>query len=129
MKEREILYETEEAIRSRGYLTLKILNRVIDTYGERFERAWEALRKGMVKKYRFVPGPGEVSFIVGNTKEYLLIPEAWYCSCRGTYSRRRNESLCYHLLAYKLAEALGLVELVEMNVQHYDTLINELKYG
>ncbi|MFQ5710413.1 MAG: hypothetical protein ACE5GD_01400 [Candidatus Geothermarchaeales archaeon] len=129
MEGREVLSRVVERIRGEGGLTLKTLLDLVDAFGERFERALEALREGRVKRYRFTPVPWEVPFVVGYRKEYLLIPEALYCGCRGAYSRGRSGEICYHLLAYGLGEALGLVEEVEVEARHFEAIIDELKYG
>jgi predicted nucleic acid-binding Zn finger protein len=112
-------------------LTIEIIVKLADAFGEKFFKALETVRGRRVKRYKFVPGPLEIATVIGSKREYLLLPDVWYCSCKGLYPRRLQErlSICYHLLAYKLAEALDLVQKMEMEADRYDDFLSELKYG
>ena len=128
--DRKALIDSMDEIRRDKRLTIEGMVKLIETFGDRFFKAFDTVKEERVKRYRFVPGPLETVVVVGSKREYLLLPDVWYCSCKGLYPRRFREraSICYHLLAYKLAEALDLVEEVEMEAEIYNSILDELKY-
>ena len=129
--DRERLKELLEGVRRDRRLSIDAMVRLVEGFGESFFKALETVREGRVKKYRFTPGPLVIHTVGGSKREYIILPDVWYCSCKGFYPRRLHErtAICYHLLAYKLAEALGLVREEELDVDRYDSFLSELKYG
>ncbi len=127
--ERQRLAKIVEKIKEDGRLSLETMTELADAFGESFHKALKTVREQRVKRYCFTPGPLETVIVVGHEREYLLIPEVWYCGCRAFYPRGLKEApICYHMLAYKLAEALDIVEEVEMEVESYEAILDELKY-
>jgi predicted nucleic acid-binding Zn finger protein len=112
-----------------GKLTGKNLTKLYEIFGQRFTRAFEALKEGRVKKYAFKPSGRTVWIVVGKERDYLIMPEAEFCSCDDFYFRVLDKEihLCYHLLAQKLANILGWYESVEEHDELYDSLMNEWK--
>ena len=90
-------------------------------------KAFEAMIDKRVKKYVFKPSRKKVWIVIGKEKDYLIIPEAEFCSCKDFYFRvlDREIQLCYHLIAQKLAEILGWYEKLEEKDYLYETLMNE----
>ncbi|MEM3622380.1 MAG: hypothetical protein QXZ02_02380 [Candidatus Bathyarchaeia archaeon] len=112
-----------------GKLTGKSLTKLYEIFGQRFTRAFEALKEGRVKKYTFKPSGRTVWIVVGKERDYLIMPEAEFCSCDDFYFRVLDKEihLCYHLIAQKLANILGWYESVEEHDELYDSLMNEWK--
>ncbi len=103
------------------------LNRLSLAFGSRFDKAWEALREGRIKKYVFKPSGRTVWIVVGKRRDYLVMPEAEFCSCEDFYFKFDKGHLCYHIIAQKLAEATDQFDLFEDDDRFYDVLIKEWK--
>jgi predicted nucleic acid-binding Zn finger protein len=112
-----------------GKLTGKNLTELYEIFGQRFTRAFEALKENRVKKYVFKPSSRVVWIVVGKERDYLLMPEAEFCMCDDFYFRvlDRQVHLCYHLIAQKLAKNLGWYETIEDHDDIYETLMSEWK--
>jgi predicted nucleic acid-binding Zn finger protein len=110
-------------------LTGKNLTRLYEIFGQRFTRAFEVLKENRVKKYVFRPSGRIVWIVVGKERDYLLMPEAEFCTCDDFYFRvlDREIHLCYHLIAQKLANILEWYEAVEEHDELYDSLMEEWK--
>jgi len=112
-----------------GKLTGKNLTRLYDAFGQRFTKAFEALKENRVKKYTFKPSGKTVWIVVGRERDYLIMAEAEFCTCDDFYFRVLDKKvhLCYHLIAQKLAKNLGWHENIEERDELYDSLMNEWK--
>jgi len=126
-KEAELLRKICKEAKSKGKLTGNQLTQLYLTFGARFNKAWETLNDGRVKKYVFKPSGKTVWIVVGKERDYLILSAADFCSCDDFYFRvmDRQVHLCYHLLAQKIAEALGWYDLVEERDDLYETLMKE----
>ena len=115
--------------KAEGKLSGKNLTDLYDLFGQRFTKALEALKENRVKKYVFRPSVRTVWIVVGRERDYLLMPEAEFCTCDDFYFRvlDRKIHLCYHLIAQKIARNLGWHENIEENDELYDTLMKEWK--
>jgi len=113
----------------KGKLTGENLTKLYENFGQRFIKAFEALREGRVKKYVFKPSGRTIWIVVGKERDYLIIPEAEFCSCSDFYFRvlDRKVHLCYHLIAQKIANTLGWYEKIEEDDELYKTLMKEWK--
>lgn len=112
-----------------GKLTGKNLTRLYEIFGQRFTKAFEALKENRVKRYVFKPSNRTAWIVVGKERDYLLMPEAEFCTCDDFYFRvlDRQVHLCYHLIAQKLAKNLGWYETIEDHDEIYDSLMTEWK--
>ena len=112
-----------------GRITGENLTQLSMAFGSRFAKAWEALKEKRVKKYIFKPSGRIVWIVVGRERDYLIMPDAEFCSCDDFYFRAMDKKihLCYHLIAQKLAEALETYDLLEENDHLYKSLIKEWK--
>ena len=115
--------------KAQGKLSGKNLTDLYELFGQRFTKALEALKENRVKKYVFRPSVRTVWIVVGRERDYLLMPEAEFCTCDDFYFRvlDRKIHLCYHLIAEKIARNLGWFETFEENDELYDTLMSEWK--
>ncbi|MBS7657363.1 hypothetical protein KEJ33_05520 [Candidatus Bathyarchaeota archaeon] len=98
-------------------------------FGQRFCNAWEAIEDSRVKRYIFKPSDRVVWIVVGKKRDYLILPNAGFCSCDDFYFgvMEGRSFLCYHLIAQKLAEALGRYDLIEEDDELYEVLMKEWK--
>jgi predicted nucleic acid-binding Zn finger protein len=110
-------------------LSGKNLTDLYDLFGQRFTKALEALRENRVKKYVFKPSNRVVWIVVGRERDYLLMPEAEFCTCDDFYFRVLDKQihLCYHLIAQKIARNLNWYEVLEENDELYQSLMDEWK--
>ena len=110
-------------------LSGKNLTDLYDIFGQRFTKALEALKENRIKKYHFRPSNRIVWIVVGRERDYLLMPEAEFCSCDDFYFRvlDRKIHLCYHLIAQKIARNLGWFENIDERDELYDSLMKEWK--
>ena len=115
--------------KSDGKLSGKSLTSLYDLFGQRFTKALEALKENRVKKYVFKPSNRTVWIVIGRERDYLLMPEAEFCTCDDFYFRvlDRKIHLCYHLIAQKIARNLGWYETLEETDELYKTLMTEWK--
>ncbi|MGA3193007.1 MAG: hypothetical protein ABSD73_10940 [Candidatus Bathyarchaeia archaeon] len=115
--------------KTEGKLTGKNLTSLYEIFGQRFTRAFEALKENRVKKYVFKPSGKTVWIVVGRERDYLIMPEAEFCTCDDFYFRvlDREVHLCYHLIAQKLAKNLDWYEAIEEHDELYESLMNEWK--
>jgi len=123
----EILENICVEVKRKGRISMAHTNRLSSTFGQRLEKALEALKGRRVKKYVFQPSGRVVWIVVGKEREYLVMPAAEYCSCDDFYFQFHQGHLCYHIIAQKLAEATGQYALIEDNDQLFDILIKEWK--
>ena len=123
----DILNDICKKAKADGKLTGKNLTKLYEIFGQRFTRAFEALKENRVKKYVFKPSGRTVWIVVGRERDYLIMAEAEFCTCDDFYFRvlDRKVHLCYHLIAQKLAKNLDWYELVEEHDELYDSLMNE----
>jgi len=112
-----------------GKLTGKNLTKLYEVFGQRFIKAFEALKENRVKKYVFKPSGRIVWIVVGKERDYLLMPEAEFCTCDDFYFRvlDREVHLCYHLIAQKIANILKWYDALEERDKLYDSLMKEWK--
>ena len=78
-----------------------------------------------VRLYVFKPSVRKRWVVVGRHGEYLILPEANYCSCPDFFFRviSGKKSKCYHLAYIKLMIERGRFEIVEKDDAEHDQLI------
>ena len=99
--------------------------RLRNTFGDRFDKAWKVVTENRLKKYVFKPSGRTLWVAIGQNAEYLIYSNAGYCSCSDFYFRvlDHEKAYCYHLLAQKMAEALNHFDLVEEEDEAYQPLL------
>jgi len=124
-----ILRNICEKAKKEGRLTGKNLTKLYEVFGQRFIKAFEALKENRVKKYFFKPSGRIVWIVVGKERDYLLMPEAEFCTCDDFYFRvlDREVHLCYHLIAQKIANILKWYDAIEERDELHDSLMKEWK--
>jgi len=114
-------------IRREGRIADSHITRLSEAFGPRLKKALEAVEEGRIKKYIFQPSGRVVWIVVGREREYLVMPTADFCSCDDFYFQFDRGHLCYHIIAQKLAEALGRFDLIVEEDAFYDVFIEEWK--
>lgn len=127
--ETHVLSEICRDAKREGKLSGKSLTKLYEVFGQRFIRAFEALKEKRIKKYVFKPSGRTVWIVVGKERDYLIMPEAEFCSCDDFYFRVLDGEvhLCYHLIAQKIAKILECYETIGESDELYDTLMAEWK--
>jgi len=123
----EMLENICKEVQAGGRIASVHRNKLSPIFGQRLEKALEALRERRVKKYVFQPSGRIVWIVVGKEREYLVMPAAEYCTCDDFYFQFHQGHLCYHIVAQKLAEATSQFDLIEDDDQLFDILIKEWK--
>ena len=125
----DILNAICKEAKAEGKLTGKSLTSLYEIFGQRFTKAFEALKESRVKKYIFKPSGRTVWIVVGKERDYLIMPQAEFCTCDDFYFRvlDREVHLCYHLIAQKMANALAWYESIEERDELYESLMGEWK--
>lgn len=113
-----------------GYITERQKQILSDIFGKKFQSALKGLEEGVVKKYIFEPSQRVVWIVVGKERDYQIIPEVDYCSCDDFYFKVLNgeSTLCYHLIAQKLADCLGKYEIVNDSDELFDVLMKDWRF-
>ncbi|MCS7096779.1 MAG: hypothetical protein N3F10_06790 [Candidatus Bathyarchaeota archaeon] len=126
-REDDILDSICRTAKSAGRLTGDGLTKLYEVFGQRFAKAFEALKENRVKKYIFKPSGRVVWIVVGKERDYLIMPDVDFCTCDDFYFRvlDRQVHMCYHVLAQKMAKALEWYETVEGDDELYETLMKE----
>jgi len=115
------------AIRAEGSVSDTHVGMLDARFGQRAQKALEALNDSRIKKYLFQPSGRIVWIVVGKERDYLIMPSIDYCSCDDFYYQFDHGHVCYHIIAQKLAEATGRFDLFEDDDQFFDILIKEWK--
>ncbi len=123
----DVLRGVCEEVEVEGQVTDAHRTRLSAVFGSRFMRAWEVLKEGRVKKYLFKPSGRVVWIVVGRERDYLVMPAADFCSCDDFYFQFDKGHLCYHIIAQKLAQALGEFDVFEEEDDFYKFLMKEWK--
>ena len=124
-----VFNEAYERIKSEKRIRARDADRLLRLFGDRFTKALQAIEEGRVRKHVFSPSGRLVWTVVGEEREYQILPLATFCSCNDFYFRvlSHEASLCYHLLAQKIAEALDRYVLLAGDDGDYTTLLSILR--
>lgn len=104
-------------------------NRLLQVFGDRFTKALAALEAGRVRKHVFYPSGRTIWTVVGEEREYQILSLANFCSCNDFYFRVLSHEafLCYHLIAQKIAEALGKYVSIDGGDEEYEAFLSILR--
>lgn len=113
-------------LRSSKEISRQNWQRLRNTFGDRFDKAWKLVTENRIKKYVFKPSNRTLWIAIGQNAEYLIYSNAGYCSCSDFYFRvlDNEKAYCYHLLAQKIAETLNHYDLVEEEDEAYESLLD-----
>ena len=123
-----LLEKTVSRVKKRGVLLLEDVLDLLDVYGDVVLQAVEALEYGRAYQLNF-GRKYKVDLFVGNHDYYIIIPEKYYCGCMSKYvAASSKRSICYHLIAYKLLDALKKIKILFFDEEDFFRVIDELKY-
>lgn len=96
-------------------------------FGQRGSEAWQIVKDCGVKKYVFKSSGKCVWIVVGEGAEYIIYEKVGFCSCDDFFHSVMNASAsaCKHLIAQRLAENLGLYDVVEEADKNYLSRMND----
>jgi predicted nucleic acid-binding Zn finger protein len=128
-KENKVLEQVCREAKAQGKITDSHRQQLSEALGSRFTKAWDAVKEERVKKYIFSPSGRIVWIVLGREREYQIMPAAEFCSCDDFYFRvmDREANICYHLVAQKIADALGEYDKIEEEDSLYECLMEEWK--
>ena len=126
--EERVLLSVLNSINDKSQLSDEIRDELSKVFGTRLENAVKAVEEGKVRRVTFTPSRRAVWIVSGKERDYLLLSAAGYCSCEDFYFRviSHEEFLCYHLLAQRLAGALGKYTVAEEPDSRYDEVASRV---
>lgn len=116
--------EAYNELKSRREFSKRLKAALDKTFGERFSSGWELAKSKRVRRYEFKPSGRVVWAVQGRKSEYQVIPETPFCYCDDYYFRvmDKKRSLCYHIIALHIAEALDEFEIIPKKDLQYSTI-------
>jgi predicted nucleic acid-binding Zn finger protein len=126
-KELELIQRVCQDVVSSGKLTDPRKAKLTEQFGERFKNALQLVEKRKVKRFRFRPSGRIIWTVKGRKGVYQVIPETNFCNCDDYYFRVMDgkRALCYHIIAQKIASALGRFETSELKDKHYGRITQQ----
>ena len=126
-KELTVIQTVCERIASSHKLADPQRARLEEQFGDRFKNALELVEKRKVHKYRFKPSGRTIWAIRGRKGVYQVIPETNFCNCDDYYFRVMDgkRALCYHIIAQKVASALGRYESSDLQDTQYSKITEQ----
>ena len=125
--EADVLEDICKVVKEEGKISETHVSRLSNVFGQRSNKALEALNEIRIKKYIFQPSGRVVWIVVGKNRDYLVMPEIDYCSCYDFYFQFDRGHVCYHIIAQKLAEAIDMFDKFEDDDRLFNVLIEEWK--
>jgi predicted nucleic acid-binding Zn finger protein len=88
------------------------------------ENAYQYENDLIDEAFEFTPSKRVVWVVQGRSSEYQVIPDLPFCYCDDYYFRvmDRKRALCYHIIAQRIAEALGQFSTIQKNDSQYSTI-------
>jgi len=128
-RELDVVQKICGEIGSSGKIAPEHLAKFLKQFGDRYKNALKLVEEGCVKKYVFKPSLRVLWVVKGRKGEYQVMAETNFCSCADYYFRviDRKKGLCYHIIAQRLAEALGKYGEENLPDSEYGRLTDKLK--
>ena len=126
--ENKILSEICRHVKEKRRITQEQIDLLSKMLGTRFDNALQVVEQEKVTLYTFNPSGRRIWIVTGKSQNYEILPIAEFCACNDYYFRviDGKTPLCYHLIAQKLAEALGKYNLVKEKDKKYSTFMKEM---
>jgi predicted nucleic acid-binding Zn finger protein len=124
LQEKELMDEAYSELESGRELSAQLNEALKELFGERFNNGWELANSRKVRRYDFIPSGRAVWVVQGRKSEYQVMPDIPFCYCDDYYFRvmDRKRGLCYHIIAQRIAAALGKFEKIQKNDSQYSTV-------
>jgi len=116
-------------IKTNNSLNAEIKKKLEESFGERLQQALNIIEKGAVKRYKFKPSGRIIWEVKGKTSSYQIMSRTYFCNCDDYYFRvmSSKKQLCYHIIAQKLAFALGKFDNEERSDRDYSKITSKWK--
>jgi len=123
-QEKELMDEAFSELESGRALSAQLNDALKKLFGERFTNGWELANSKKVRRYDFTPSGRAVWVVQGRKSEYQVMPDIPFCYCDDYYFRvmDKKRGLCYHIIAQRIAAALGKFEKIHKNDSQYSTV-------
>jgi len=123
-QEKDLMEEAYRELGSGKELSARLNEALNKIFGERFTNGWELANSKKVRRYEFTPSGRTVWVVQGRKSEYQVMPDIPFCYCDDYYFRvmDRKRGLCYHIIAQRIAAALGKFEKVQKNDPQYSSV-------
>ena len=122
--ENSLMDEAFRELKSRRVLSEEFIDKLLKTLGDRYTNGLELANSHGVQRFEFGPSGRVVWVVRGRTNEYQVIPDLPFCYCDDYYFRvmDRKRGLCYHIIAQRIAEALGQFNTLRKSDSQYSTI-------
>jgi predicted nucleic acid-binding Zn finger protein len=126
-RELEVIELACRDIASSGKFTDAQKSRLAERFADRFKNALALVDKRKVHRYRFKPSGRTIWTVEGRKGVYQVIPEMNFCSCDDYYFRVMDgkKALCYHIIAQKIASALGRFDTSDLKDAQYTRITKQ----
>lgn len=123
-QEKDLMEEAYRELESGKELSARLNETLKKLFGERFTNGWELANSKKVGRYEFTPSGRTVWVVQGRKSEYQVMPDIPFCYCDDYYFRvmDRKRGLCYHIIAQRIAAALGKFEKIQKKDSQYSTV-------
>jgi len=123
-QEKKLMDEAFSELESGRELSPQLNDALKKLFGERFTNGWELANSKKVRRYDFTPSGRAVWVVQGRKSEYQVMPDIPFCYCDDYYFRvmDKKRGLCYHIIAQRIAAALGKFERIQKNDSQYSTV-------
>lgn len=114
-------------IKTNHSIKTEIKKNLEELFGERLQQALNIIEKGAVKRYKFKPSGRIIWEVKGRTSSYQIMTRTCFCNCDDYYFRvmSSKKQLCYHIIAQKLAFALGKFDNEERSDRDYSKITSK----
>ena len=111
-------------IKLNNSIKIETKNKLEELFGERLHQALKSIEKGAVKRYKFTPSGRVIWEVRGKKSSYQIMTRTYFCNCDDYYFRvmSSKKQLCYHVIAQKIAFALGKFENEERSDRDYSKI-------
>jgi predicted nucleic acid-binding Zn finger protein len=126
-KELKVIESVCQHVASSVKLTDPQKAELAEQFGDRFKNGLELVEKRKVQRFRFKPSGRTIWTVKGRKAVYQVIPETNFCNCDDYYFRvmEGKRALCYHIIAQKIASALGRFEKSELKDSQYGRITQQ----
>jgi predicted nucleic acid-binding Zn finger protein len=123
-QEKDLMEEAYRELESGKELSPRLNETLKKLFGERFTNGWELANSKKVGRYEFTPSGRTVWVVQGRKSKYQVMPDIPFCYCDDYYFRvmDKKRGLCYHIIAQRIAAALGKFEKIQKKDSQYSSV-------
>jgi predicted nucleic acid-binding Zn finger protein len=123
-QEKDLMEEAYRELELGKELSSRLNEALKKLFGERFTNGWELANSKRVGRYEFTPSGRTVWVVQGRKSKYQVMPDIPFCYCDDYYFRvmDKKRGLCYHIIAQRIAAALGKFEKIQKKDSQYSSV-------